>query len=148
LKTKVFYILKGFYQAMFLLDFYGCGRRDASCRPVEPYRAPRHAILSSQKEENKRKEDRKNCSIANAYAAACMPPTRPIGHLGRTVVSARKPRLRPPALAPLHRRRREPQPSTAPAPATVHKAVSCRRAPLRRTIVHDTKVLIQSHIVL
>jgi hypothetical protein len=113
--------------------------------PIEP-----HAMPSShlKKEENKKKEDRKNRSIANAYAAACMPPTRPIGHLGRTVVSARKPRLRPPALAPLHRRRREPQPSTAPAPATVHKAVSCRRAPLRRTIVHDTKVLIQSHIVL
>jgi hypothetical protein len=91
----------------------------------------------------KKMEDKKKpCSIADSCAAACMLPTRPIGHLGRTVVSARKPRLRPPALAPLLRRRREPQP--AAAPATDHKAVSCRRAPLRRAI-HDTKVLIQSH---
>jgi len=60
---------------------------------------------------------------------------------GRTVVSARKPRLRPPALAPLLLRRREPQP--AAAPATDHQAISCRRALLRRAI-HDTKVLIQS----
>lgn len=63
---------------------------------------------------------KKTCSIARLLGRMHAPDAADWA-FGRTVVSARKPRLRPPALAPLLRRRREPQP--AAAPATDHHAV-------------------------